>query len=252
MGNELKLEHFVLDKVGLDLYIPNQPYFKPNTITAFVANSIEIPNGAIVIEQGAGIGPISILLAKKYPNLSHMYSVEKKEYQFRALKRNIEHYNLEDKLTPQLGDLFKPIPYNLKADIIFSDASGMSEYWGRNMETNGESWYPKGIETGGEDGAEVLCNFIAQSIHHLKQNGEVYFTIVPNFSDTKRIIETARKNYKQVEPFKQKEIGLTTEQRQTIDAAANKLYQDIEKRGSRGTWICEIWKATNPINNPHQ
>ena len=80
--------------------------------------------------------------------------------------------------------------------------------------------------------------------------GTVYFPVIPNFSDGDKILQAAREIYgaAQVEPAAEaRKIPLTQRQLEIIDQSEIKTFRPIERNstGTRGRWVCEVWKATH-------
>ncbi len=217
--------------------------FMPNQTTAAIAESVKINGGEIGIEIGAGIGPLSVLLASQ--PLKHLYSTEVNEEQCEIARKNHKRYNLSDKITLYRGSIFDPIAENhpdLKADFIVSDISGMAEEPGRKL-----GWYPPAIPTGGPDGTEKIIPLIEQAPHFLKPEGRLYFPIVVNFSDGDKIKRIAQDNFKEIELVNSVSIPLTKELLNIVDNLSSGIYLPVQRAGSRGRWHLEIYEARASI-----
>ena len=111
-------------------------------------------------------------------------------------------------------------------------------------------WYPENVPRGGDDGTENIVLFLREAKYFLdgnKGNSRVYFPIVVNFSDGKKILETARKNYSRLEKITERNIPLKQEQLAVIDKSEHRIFEPIERRGSRGFWKVEVYMAKGPI-----
>lgn len=60
-----------------------------------------------VVDMFAGVGPFSILIAKKQPKVKMIYAVDLNPDAFKYLKENIKLNKVEDKIQPILGDAVK-------------------------------------------------------------------------------------------------------------------------------------------------
>ncbi|MBM3232892.1 hypothetical protein FJZ18_01865 [Candidatus Pacearchaeota archaeon] len=220
--------------------------FMPNQTTAAVAESVRVSSGDIGIELGAGIGPISIILASN-PLLTHLYTTEIVEDQWSLAKKNLAKYRLENKVTPYNGDLFEPIRQNhpgLEVDFIVSDISGMAEEPARKL-----GWYPTHIPSGGTDGTDKIVPLIVQSGEFLKTSGRLYFPIVVNFSDGDKILAAAHKYFDRIERVKRTSLPLSKELCAVVLSLSSGLYENLEPRGSRGLWHLDTYVAEEPKQN---
>jgi len=70
--------------------------------------------GEVVINMFAGVGPFSIVIAKKVPNVK-VYSIDVNPEAYKLMVENIRLNKVEDKVVPLLGDAAEVIDvYNLK------------------------------------------------------------------------------------------------------------------------------------------
>jgi hypothetical protein len=235
---------------SLDMWISKNEsdFFSPNDVTGFLADQADIKPNDVVFELGSGISPISILLAKKQPELKQIYCVEIVPEQINLAIQNIEKYQLSNKITPLQGDLFSPIENQfpeLKANVILDDCSGLSPIAAEL------GWYPKGnkIPQGGADGTAITIPFLQNARHYLAEFGSVYFPTTPNFSDEQKIIDAAQKCFGSLEVILEKKIPLTKQQtEQIMKTSESNIFEPILRKGTRGFWVAKIWRARNPIN----
>ena len=229
----------------LELFVAPGRIFQPNQTSEAVYTSVEVYEGDIGIEIGAGIGPGTILLAQR--KIGYLYTVEIIPEQCGIQKLNLELHGLREKVSVLQGSLFEPIKRlypEVKADFIVSDVSGMNDV---GVELG---WYPPNIPRGGEDGAENIIPFLEQAKHFLNTRNErarVYFPIVVNFSDGKKIIDKARENYSTLEKIAERRIPLKQEQLTIIENSKHAIFEPIERKGSRGLWKVEIYRVMQPI-----
>jgi tRNA (guanine37-N1)-methyltransferase len=70
--------------------------------------------GEIVINMFAGVGPFSIVIAKRVPNVK-VYSIDVNPEAYKLMVENVKLNRVEDKVVPLLGDATKVVDlYNLK------------------------------------------------------------------------------------------------------------------------------------------
>lgn len=218
--------------------------FMPNQTTAAIADAVTLHDGEEGIEIGAGVGPLTIMLASQ--PIKHLYTIELVQEQWELAQRNIQKYNLQGKVTSYHGSIFDPIAQhhpNLKVDFIVSDISGMAEEPARKL-----GWYPPLIPTGGADGTQQIIPLIEQAPNYLKPQGRLYFPVVINFSDSDAIKRTAQEKFQELELVNHISMPLTKEMVSTIESMCSGIYADIERKGSRGYWHLEVWEATKPRN----
>jgi len=238
---EQEFRFLKIENTPLKLYISHE-LFRPNQTTQAIADAVRVNAGETGIELGAGVGPLTILIASQ--PISHLYSVETVTAQYLLAKRNVEKYGLSNKVTLYQGNIFDPIKENhpgIKVDFIVSDISGMAEEPGRSM-----GWYPPSVPTGGMDGTEKIIPLIEQSQQFLKENGRLYFPVVVNFSDADKIVRAATARFKHLEKLITVNIPLTADLVNTVDNLRSGLYKPIERKGSRGFWQLDVYKAERP------
>jgi methylase of polypeptide subunit release factors len=240
---EKEFKFLKIENKPLRLYVSDD-LFMPNKTTQTIAEAVEVNADETGIELGAGTGPLTILIASK--PIAHLYSIEKVKEQYELAKKNVEKYDLSNKVTLYQGNIFDPIEENhpgIKVDFIVSDVSGMAEEPGRAL-----GWYPPSIPTGGEDGTSKIIPLIEESTDYLKENGRLYFPVVVNFSDGDKILEAARRKFLHLEKLATTSIPLTSELLNIVDHLKTGLYKPIERQGSRGFWQLEVYKASQLKN----
>lgn len=243
---EIEKQQFRMgNATALELFVAPGRIFQPNQTSETVYTSVEVYDGDVGIEIGSGIGPGTILLARR--QIGHLYTVEIIPEQCNIQMMNLELHGLCEKVSVLQGSLFEPIRDlypDLKADFIVSDVSGMNDI-GEEL-----GWYPQNIPRGGVDGAENIIPFLVQAKHFLNIRNErarVYFPIVVNFSDGKKIIDKARENYSNLEKIAERRIPLKQEQLTIIENSKHAIFEPIERKGSRGLWKVEVYRAMQPI-----
>jgi SAM-dependent methyltransferase len=245
-------ENIHIDKgVAMDLFVPsNLPYFKPNQVTNSIAKAADINPNDGVFEIGAGIGGLTLLLARYHSQFAHMYTVEIVPQQVEAANANMRRHGLENRVSVLQGSLFDPIEEqfpDLRADVIIGDCSGMTTI-GQEL-----GWYPPeteekgGIPSGGDDGTSRVIPFLERSPQYGTPKIRTYFPVAPNFSDAEKIKKVAQSTYKNISLVDKRKIPLTQENLDIIDKSKTKFFKPIERKGSRGIWTLEIYLATDPI-----
>lgn len=243
---QTELHTFKFNEHELELHTIPGRTFQPNQVTGLIYNAIKIHDDETGIEIGAGIGPLTILTASK--PIEHLYTTEIVQKQCEVAGKNIKKHGLEHKVTILQGNLFQPIrdQYpDLKADFIVSDVSGMTDV-GYELE-----WYPNNIPTGGLDGTENILPLLEQAPSFLNTENpkaRIYFPIIPQFSDSEKILDTARSHFGKLEKIAFQKIPLKQEQMEIIKNSKTMLYSPLEPKGRRAFWYAQVYKARNPLS----
>ncbi len=88
-------------------------YFSPRLSYEHSRIAAQVKQGETVIDMFAGVGPFSILIAKKRANVK-IYAIDVNPEAIRYLKKNIKANNVEAKVKPILGDARQIINEELK------------------------------------------------------------------------------------------------------------------------------------------
>jgi tRNA (guanine37-N1)-methyltransferase len=88
-------------------------YFSPRLANEHNRVASQVKEGETVIDMFAGVGPFSILIAKKHVNVK-VYAIDMNPDAITYLKRNIEVNKVQGKVTPILGDAKEIIKKRLK------------------------------------------------------------------------------------------------------------------------------------------
>jgi tRNA (guanine37-N1)-methyltransferase len=88
-------------------------YFSPRLGNEHNRVASQVKEGETVVDMFAGVGPFSILIAKKHENVK-VYSIDKNPDAITYLKRNIEANRVQGKVVPILGDAKETIKEGLK------------------------------------------------------------------------------------------------------------------------------------------
>jgi tRNA (guanine37-N1)-methyltransferase len=90
-------------------------YFSPRLATEHIRVSSQASASEIVVDMFAGIGPFSILIAKKKG--AQVYSIDANPDAIKYLKTNCKLNKVENLVHPMLGDARELIPKNLEAKV---------------------------------------------------------------------------------------------------------------------------------------
>jgi len=214
--------------------------FRPVTVTQKIAENVQIPQGASVLDLGCGVGPIAIFA--KLCGAGAVTAVDVMSSAVEYAKENVERAGFADQIEVHQSDLFSAIP-DKKFDVIINDVSGIAERVARIS-----PWYPDPIPSGGEDGTDVVLRMFDQVKDHLNPGGALYFAF-SSFSNIPKLFEKAKQTFGEqyVELIKTVRIPFSAE---LVDAEEelSKMREagmiNYESRRSRHIWSLEIYKAT--------
>lgn len=208
--------------------------FVPTTITKFTAINVPV-KGKTVLDLGCGIGPLAVYFAKNGAKSVTASDVYDKHIYY--TKRNVAINQSTDPTGTQVdtiqSDLFENI--DDKFDVIACDVSGIDR---RVAEMTG--WFPKGVPTADETGADIICRAIREAPYHLNKGGELYICTA-QFSDVERIKEEMNSSTMMTEPEHvfTKQIPFSKILLENIGDLDPSHYT---KKGSRYVWEFGLWK----------
>ena len=78
-------------------------YFSPRLSHEHDRVASIVKEGETIVDMFAGVGPFSILIAKRHENI-HVYAIDVNPDAIALLKRNLKENRVEQKVTPILGD----------------------------------------------------------------------------------------------------------------------------------------------------
>lgn len=229
---------FEFGGVPLELVVGHE-VFEPNLTTRLIAESIDIPPDARVLDLGCGIGPIAIIAAKK--GAREVYAVDVMEQACAHAQRNVELNGVTDKVQIRHSNLFTDLAGE-RFDVIIDDVSGMAEGVSRIS-----PWYPDAIPTGNADGSEPTIQMLREARDHLNPGGTLYFPLL-SLAAHERILDHAHDLYgrDQVELVAQKWVPFCKEFKQNMDAMEQMKTDgliDYTSKRSRYLWSLAIYRV---------
>jgi len=91
-------------------------YFSPRLSYEHNRVASQVEEDETVLDMFAGVGPFSVLIAKKHRNV-HVYATEVNPEAFKLLKKNIVVNRVDTKITPLLGDVRQIVGERLKGAV---------------------------------------------------------------------------------------------------------------------------------------
>jgi precorrin-6B methylase 2 len=224
------------------IYISNgRGVFTPNntslSLIAAVTDDIKIPGK--LLDLGCGGGIVGISLAKLDKLSTPLYASDYSQEAIDLLENNCKKNAIN--VVARQGDLFEPW-YQQKFDYIINDISGISEEVAKIS-----PWFKDVPCNTGIDGSTLTIRVIEESSLHLNTNGSIFFPIL-SLSNKDKILQSANKNYKNLQLISFKSWPLPKEMYQYEDLMCQlkeKGHIDYEKKF--GMIICTtyIYKANN-------
>ena len=204
--------------------------FTPTTITKYTAINVPV-EGKKVLDLGCGIGPLAIYYAKNGAESVTAVDVYDKHCYYTMI--NSATNNVQDKVKVVQSDLFENI--DEKFDIISCDVSGVDR---RVAEMTG--WFPNGVPTADETGADIICRAIKDAPKYLNEGGDFYLCTA-QFSDLQKIqVQMAQTHgLNQGEKIFEKSIPFSRRLLENIENLDPKHYN---KKGSRYFWNFGLWR----------
>jgi len=128
-----------------------------------------------LLEIGAGRGYLSIILAKKFPNLRKIVATDIDSQAVRLVKRNVIINNLHKRIVVKRGNLFEPVKSE-KFDLIISVPPQLP-LTRRDVQQLLPKVEPYHLTTsvGGKNGRKIVDKIITNAPNHLLPGGIICF-----------------------------------------------------------------------------
>tara|TARA_B100001057_G_scaffold497763_1_gene602814 strand:+ start:1765 stop:2436 length:672 start_codon:yes stop_codon:yes gene_type:complete len=166
--------------------------FTPNATTGLLVESTlkAIRKKSDVLDLGCGTGFVGLSVAKKTKFKNNYFFSDISKEAIILCKKNAKRNKI--KIFAKAGTMYEPWKEK-KFDLIIESISAIAK-----KVANISPWYKNGIPCDcGEDGTDLVNNVLKQSKKYLKRNGKLIFPIV-TLSNKKKILRTAKKNFKNV------------------------------------------------------
>jgi len=159
------------------------------------------------LDLGCGSGVIGIALFKNGLIDPPVYASDLSNQAIAVAKKNASFHHCP--IVAKKGSLFNPWQ-NDKFDYIISDVAGISEEIAEIS-----PWYNQIPCRSGIDGTLLVAEVLQNASDYLNAGGLLFFPVI-SFSNTKRILSTAHKNFLHVERLIHKEWPLPEEMVQHV------------------------------------
>ncbi len=214
--------------------------FAPSTVSALLANELNIQKGASVIDVGCGTGILSIIAAKLGAGM--FTAVDNSPDVVDVGNHNAQLNSVGDQITFYNGDLFGPLPDDIRADVIIGDVSGIPDALAADS-----GWFPS-REGGGARGSELPMRMLHDATSRLTERGRLFLP-TGTLQDEVSVLDVARSLYKRVRMLTERRIPLPAK------LAESKVLADlvdtgvisITPKGSRFFWDARVWVVSAPV-----
>lgn len=211
--------------------------FRPSTVSHLLADALTIDEGDVVIDAGCGSGVLAIVAAKL--GASKVYGVDAARGTVEVATANAGTHGVADRTSFYEGDLFEPLPPDIRADVVIGDVSGIPDEIAR-----ASGWFPSGL-AGGPSGAELPMRMLAEAKRLLAAGGRMFLP-TGSLQDENSILDRAKSVYGSIRQLTERHIPLPSSLSE--DPALLRLLKekviDLKQRGSRFTWTARVWELS--------
>lgn len=210
--------------------------FQPSTVSQLVAKVLDVREGDVVIDVGCGTGILGIIAAKL--GASEVYAVDASPDVVEVGTANATAHGVSDRMHFYAGDLFDPLPEDIKADVIIGDVSGIPD------DLAAESgWFPSGTG-GGPRGAELPMRMLREAGRRLKEGGRLFLP-TGTLQDENAILDVARSAFSNLKQLADRMIPLASAlaESASLRDLVDKGIVKISAKGSRFVWEARVWEC---------
>jgi SAM-dependent methyltransferase len=211
--------------------------FPPTHTSRMVAEALDVPEGATVIDVGCGSGVLGIVAARL--GAGRVVGCDASPDAVSVAAKNAERLGLSDRMEFRHGNLLEPVR-DVAAGIVIGDVSGVPD---EVAEVAG--WFPDG-RAGGPTGAELPVAMLSE-VGDVLTPGGVMVLPTGTLQAEDRVLEAARRIFgeRNVERVLEREFPLpelVAKSRAVARLVASGILR-LRQRGSRMLWRLSVWKC---------
>jgi methylase of polypeptide subunit release factors len=211
--------------------------FPPTHTSRTVAEALEVPTGASVIDVGCGSGVLGIVAARL--GAGRVVGCDASPEAVGVAQRNAERLGLADRMEFRHGNLLEPVT-DVRADVVIGDVSGIPDEVARVA-----GWFPDG-RSGGPTGAELPVAML-EEVGDVLAPGGVVLLPTGTIQAEDRVLEVARKIFgeRNMERILQREFPLpelVAKSKAVARLVASGILR-LRQRGSRLLWQLSVWRC---------
>lgn len=210
--------------------------FAPSSVSRFIGDVMDVQEGETVIDMGCGSGVLSIVAARL--GAGRVYGVDSAPDTDAVASRNAERHGVGEVTSFLCGDLFAPLPNDLKADLLIGDVSGIPDPVARVS-----GWFPTGTG-GGPRGSELPIRMLREAPAWLRPGGRLLLP-TGTLQDEAAILDVARSIFQSITQRVEKRLPLPSTLAETPEVVQlmNDRVIDLTPRGSRMLWEARVWEC---------
>ena len=217
----------------LDL-VMSEHTFQPSTVSLLVADALEVKETDTVVDAGCGSGILSIVAAKL--GAKRVIGIDAVPDVVAVATENARRHGVDNVTSFFQGDLFDPVPEDVRADVIIGDVSGIPDELAAVS-----GWFPGGVG-GGPSGAELPMRMLEAARRLLAPGGRLFLP-TGSLQDETSILEKARDLYGKVVKLVERNIPFPSQLAEAPEVL--RLVRDriisLTPRGSRYLWTARVW-----------
>ncbi len=173
---------------GYRFYVDERTIIPRSFIAELLKDGLEpwVPEPAAVrdvLDLCTGSGCLAIMAADVFP-VARVDAVDLSDEALLVARRNVDDYQLQDRLTLRKSNLFEALPKK-KYDLIISNPPYVTDA-AMSALPREYSYEPKLALAGGPDGLEIVERIMRESRERLKRNG----TLIVEIGDGRAALET--------------------------------------------------------------
>jgi SAM-dependent methyltransferase len=211
--------------------------FPPSSVSLLLGEALEVQEGDTVIDMGCGSGVLAIIAAKL--GAGRVFGVDAAPDTEEIGALNARRLGVADRTQFLQGNLFDPLPDDLKADVIIGDVSGIPDDFARVS-----GWFPTG-KGGGPRGSELPIRMLEEALNWLKPKGRLFLP-TGSIQDENAILRRARSLYAKLTELVERRFPIPTQLADTEEL--RQLIADgvvsLARRGSRLIWSARVWECS--------